>query len=242
MKTKKNILNSIYINIKKDAYLSLIVTINILLITMSIAVLSIVIFFTDPPSCKSLSNNCLKEIMSNYSIGFLAVKNTFNLSVTITTLYIAFFAIISYRDNKSKNEKSNHLEHISLFRSYIEGEFRHYTSISKDSFHIYKMHSCIFNSPETGDFSMSEEFRTTLKKIVTTIKKSNAHYTSKSFNIYHHRNSIINSLANIGIEIEPTKRLDYLLIEDDLFELLDNLQTAFFKSQKISLKAHPYYR
>src|SRR5699024_8160655 len=97
----------------------------------------------------------------------------------------------------------------------------------------------------SGSTSISQDYCNLIVKLNSAISDSNTACSlakSGSFSYVRHQNNITNLLRNFGIIHPRLPRNDYYEVEDQVFELIDNMNREFCYSSSIEPLAKRLYR
>ncbi|MEZ0534262.1 retron Ec48 family effector membrane protein, partial [Enterobacter sp. KB-221C9] len=106
-------------------------------------------------------------------------------------------------------------------------------------------YNIIFNKSRSGSTSISQDYCNLIVKINGAISDSNtacSQAKSGSFSYVRHQNNITTLLRDFGIIHPRLPRNDYYEVEDQVFELIDNINREFCYSSSIEPLVKRLYR
>lgn len=181
-----------------------------------------------------LTNDCVEEYVETNSQFFSMLKATFDVGVAMATIGGIFVALMSYFNTASNAALTNHIEHLKVFREYIEAEIQKRENLSTDRFDILLLYSTIFNQSRSGKTSVSDEYKEIILSLNRIIESSNEKSTKGGrFNYNEHQRNVRDHLAGAGIKISTAPRNTYFETEGQIFSLLHRIGESFCQSNSL---------
>lgn len=186
-----------------------------------------------------LSDRCVDLWIKKNHSALSILSRAGTITVGVFTLWGIAIALLSYQNSVYSSGISNHLAHISLFSSYVEGEVDRKSRLSASSFEPLKWYNMIYPYSSEGRFSPSEEYVGFISSVNESIERSNGLYSglkSKANSDYRykiHQAEMIAHLDVLGIYLEHLPRVDFNEVETQVFELIDSVNKSFCKSKKV---------
>lgn len=190
-------------------------------------------------------NTCILNFTNGYSQSILILQATFVLLGLVASIGGIVVALLGYTNSVSVSALGNHISHFKIFQEYLSYEITKRDRLSASSFDIFKWYNIIFNKSRSGSTSISQDYCDLIKKINSAISESNTACTqakSGSFSYVKHQNNITTLLRDFGIMHPRLPRNDYYEVEDQVFELIDNINREFCYSSSIELLEKRLYR
>ncbi|HEK2789087.1 retron Ec48 family effector membrane protein [Proteus mirabilis] len=190
-------------------------------------------------------NTCISNFTKGYSQSILILQATFILLGLVASIGGIVVALLGYTNSVSVSALGNHISHFKIFQEYLSYEINKRDRLSPSSFDIFKWYNIIFNKSRSGSTSISQDYRDLIIKINSAITESNnacSHAKSGSFSYVKHQINITTLLRDFGITHPRLPRNDYYEVEDQVFELIDNINREFCYSSSIEPLVKRLYR
>ncbi|MBW4190957.1 retron Ec48 family effector membrane protein [Enterobacter bugandensis] len=190
-------------------------------------------------------NSCILNFTKGYSQSILILQATFILLGLVASIGGIIVALLGYTNSVSVSALGNHISHFKIFQEYLSYEINKRDRLSASSFDIFKWYNIIFNKSRSGSTSISQDYCNLILKINSTISDSNtacSQAKSGSFSYVKHQNKITTLLRDFGIIQPRLPRNDYYEVEDQVFELIDNINREFCYSSSIEPLVKRLYR
>ncbi|HIH5816567.1 TPA: retron Ec48 family effector membrane protein [Escherichia coli] len=220
-----------------------IVTLGIMLFVTSFILTGMQEGFFNRSFC--FNNTCISNFTKGYSQSILILQATFILLGLVASIGGIVVALLGYTNSVSVSALGNHISHFKIFQEYLSYEINKRDRLSASSFDIFKWYNIIFNKSHSGSTSISQDYCNLIVKLNSAISDSNTACSlakSGSFSYVRHQNNITNLLRNFGIIHPRLPRNDYYEVEDQVFELIDNMNREFCYSSSIEPLAKRLYR
>lgn len=191
------------------------------------------------------NNSCISNFTNGYSQSILILQATFILLGLVASIGGIVVALLGYTNSVSVSALGNHISHFKIFQEYLSYEINKRDRLSASSFDIFKWYNTIFNKSRSGSTSISKDYCDLIKKMNHTINASNIACTkakSGSFSYVNHQINITTLLRDFGIIHPRLPRNDYYEVEDQVFELIDNINREFCYSTSIESLVKRLYR
>ncbi|QGU87137.1 retron Ec48 family effector membrane protein [Erwinia sorbitola] len=190
-------------------------------------------------------NTCILNFTKGYSQSILILQATFIILGLVASIGGIVVALLGYTNSVSVSALGNHISHFKIFQEYLSYEINKRDRLSASSFDIFKWYNIIFNKSRSGSTSISEDYCELIIKINNAISNSNTACTqakSGSFSYVKHQNNITTLLRDFGIIHPRLPRNDYYEVEDQVFELINNINREFCYSSSIEPLVKRLYR
>ncbi|MCC8228736.1 retron Ec48 family effector membrane protein [Enterobacter mori] len=190
-------------------------------------------------------NTCILNFTNGYSQSLLILQATFILLGLVASIGGIVVALLGYTNSVSVSALGNHISHFKIFQEYLSYEINKRDRLSSSSFDIFKWYNIIFNKSRSGSTSISQDYCNLIVKINSAISDSNtacSQAKSGSFSYVRHQNNITTLLRDFGIIHPRLPRNDYYEVEDQVFELIDNINREFCYSSSIEPLVKRLYR
>jgi len=176
-----------------------------------------------------LSDKCINYFLSNFTGVSIILQSIAWLITLITTIGGIAIALMTYKTGVKNSNLTNHISHLNMFRDYVNAEISKRKFVSPDKVNIYKWYSLIFPLSKKGDVSISLSYRDNIDAIVTVIMDANSKITEVGGKyIYtHHQASMLSAIGFLGIKVSSGPKNEFILIEEQLFELIDCINLTF---------------
>ncbi|WP_123894705.1 retron Ec48 family effector membrane protein [Serratia sp. FDAARGOS_506] len=208
--------------------------------TISILVVFLIIFITTGLAGgvflreMCFSNKCLEFFFKEFSFAFSFITSLGTIMAGGIALSGFLVALKSYLGAKKTSELSNHISHLSLFNSFISVEVEKRDRLSKSSFDHFKWYNLIYPNSRDGFFSVSVEYVDFINKTNSIINESNDLSTGIAAGGYYykpHQEKIKKIFLLIGVELHSQPRLDFLEMEEQLYDLVNVVNMSFCISE-----------
>lgn len=175
------------------------------------------------------TNKCIDYFFKNFNGVSIILQSIAWLITLITTVGGVFIALMTYKIGVKNSSLTNHISHLNMFRDYVNAEIAKRKFISPDKINIYKWYSLIFPLSKKGDVSVSCNYEEKINGIVDVVKEANAKITEPDGKyIYtHHQVMMRDAIGLLGIKISTGPKNDFILIEEQVFELIDCINLTF---------------
>lgn len=164
--------------------------------------------------------------------GSFFLNSTQALANIATTLGI-IIALGSYITSSRTAKITNHIENLNLFSGYVMTEVNKLDRISPVSIDYIFWYNLIFPSSIAGDLhKASDAYIESIKSISLVIENSNKDYSMapKNFNANAHQAKMSAAFLRIGISSDKLSRIDYILLERELLDLINKVNMSFCPS------------
>lgn len=158
------------------------------------------------------------------------------ITVTFATITGVYVALMTYINSVKSSSLSGHVSHINLFKSYIDSEIENKSNISPKSIDTFKWYRTMFPQSTSGDINISNEYVLAIKNILNNVNKTVKTFTSPDGGKYcykKHQGVLISALDPIGIKLERLPKKIFFDSENDLFDLIDSVNSTFNNGVKI---------
>ncbi|WP_155122389.1 retron Ec48 family effector membrane protein [Burkholderia ubonensis] len=176
------------------------------------------------------SNKCVHSYFDDIAQSLLIFKATLDVAVAISTVGGIFVALLSYFSSASNYALANHIEHLKVFREYLEAEIRRRDRLAVEAFDSLLWYGKIFAESRNGKTQVSGEYVGFIKSLNEIICESNQRSvvgTPGGFSYRDHQRKIRDHLFEIGIVVYIAPRNDYFEMEDQLFSLIHRIGQSF---------------
>lgn len=192
-----------------------------------------------------LSSSCIELFSRTYSGAIKILAVTLSLLVSLATTGGILVALMSYQESVSANSLSNHVSHLSLFRSYIEREIEKGQKLRNSSVDIHAWYFLMFPRSRSGSTRLSDRYIGSISALALVIERSNGSAvsgTGGTFRFATHQEAIISVLKPVGINLTRHSRMDFYEIEGEVFGLVNAVNSAFAYSGDVSKLPERKYR
>lgn len=177
-----------------------------------------------------LSSSCVGSFVDDFKYVFVILKFTGASLAGAFTLGTLGVAASSYVSNKKAFATSNHISHLSIFKSYVESEVSKRSLLSENSFDVVKWYNLIFGESSRGVFSVSEDYFLFMGRLNSEINYSNGLKERKSdggFRYTEHQGRMIELLQCAGINLNRLSRIDFHNVEGQVLDLINNINSSY---------------
>lgn len=175
------------------------------------------------------SDKCITYFLSSFPGVSIILQSVAWLITLITTIGGITIALMTYKTGVKNSNLSNHISHLNMFRDYVNAEISKRKFISPDKVNIYKWYSLIFPLSKKGDVSVSFDYKNHIDTIVSVIMDANHKITGVGgkYVYIHHQASMLSAIGLLGIKVSSGPKNEFILIEEQLFELIDCINLTF---------------
>lgn len=176
-----------------------------------------------------LSDKCINYFLSSFTGVSIILQSIAWLITLITTIGGIAIALMTYKTGVKNSNLTNHISHLNMFRDYVNAEISKRKFVSPDKVNIYKWYSLIFPLSKKGDVSISLSYKGNIDAIVTVIMDANNKITEAGgkYVYTHHQASMLSAIGLLGIKFSSGPKNEFILIEEQLFELIDCINLTF---------------
>lgn len=176
-----------------------------------------------------LSDKCVSYFFNNLNSVSIILQSIGWLITLITTVGGISIALMTYKTGVKNSSLTNHISHLNMFRDYVNAEIAKRKFISPDKINIYKWYSLIFPLSKMGDVSVSFLYKEKIEGIIAVVMVANEKLTTPSGKyIYtHHQINMLDAIGLLGIKISTGPKNEFILIEEQVFELIDCINLTF---------------
>lgn len=175
------------------------------------------------------SDKCINFFLSSFPGVSIILQSVAWLITLITTIGGITIALMTYKTGVRNSNLSNHISHLNMFRDYVNAEISKRKFISPDKVNIYKWYSLIFPLSKKGDVSVSLDYKGNIDTIVSVIMDANYKITEVGgkYVYIQHQASMLSAISLLGIKVSSGPKNEFILIEEQLFELIDCINLTF---------------
>ncbi|MDA3141788.1 hypothetical protein I6U06_07035 [Klebsiella pneumoniae] len=176
-----------------------------------------------------LSDKCVSYFFGRFNGISIILQSIAWLITLITTVGGIGIALLTYKAGVKNSNLTNHISHLNMFRDYMNAEINKRKFISPDKVNIYKWYSLIFPLSKKGDVTVSSSYKLKVDAIADVVFSANREITEPGGKyIYtNHQVSLLEKVGDLGIKISTGPKNDFILIEEQVFELIDCINITF---------------
>lgn len=176
-----------------------------------------------------LSDKCVAYFFSKFNSISIVLQSIAWLITLITTIGGIGIALMTYKSGVKNSNLTNHISHLNMFRDYVNAEITKRKFISPDKVNIYKWYSLIFPLSKRGDVTVSVLYQLRIDEIANVISSANKDVTEPGgkYSYKNHQVRLLEKVGNLGIKISTGPKNDFILIEEQVFELIDCINLTF---------------
>lgn len=182
------------------------------------------------------TNKCVSDFGDSISTSLAVAKSTLDICVAVATIGGIFVALLSYINTANNNALTNHIEHLKVFSEYLESEIKKRDRLRSELFDSLLLYSTIFNESRHGNTAVSKEYIEFIVQLNNIVIESNQRCTTGTpggFSYRDHQKSIRDHLAKSGITVYLAPRNDYMMMEAQLFSLINRVNQSFCPTQTV---------
>ncbi|MBV7417327.1 retron Ec48 family effector membrane protein [Comamonas sp. CMM03] len=191
------------------------------------------------------TGECVSYYFESIDESLIVAKATLDVGVAIATIGGIFVALLSYINSSGSAALANHIEHLKVFREYIDAEIERKDRLSKQLIDSLLLYGFIFDQSRSGKTSVSAEFRGLIVGLNSVIQDSNNVCkigATGGFDYKKHQQRIRDQLSPAGIQVYLAPRNDYFEMERQLFLLIQRISQSFCAPGSLpDLLAREYY-
>ncbi|HHQ6579377.1 TPA: retron Ec48 family effector membrane protein [Serratia fonticola] len=219
-------------NLDKSIVALIIVIISISFIGFGLSIVIFISTFSEESLYSReicFSERCLKFFFSKTEGIVSVLQATAWLLTLITTVGGVLIAIMTYKTSVKNSNLTNHISHLNMFRDYINAEIGKRQFISSEKINIYKWYGMIFPESKKGDVAISTNYVENIKDIEKVVEKANYDISSPqiSYSYNNHQRDLISKMDVLGIKISTGPKNEFILVEEQVFELIDCINITF---------------
>lgn len=191
------------------------------------------------------SSKCVALFKEKFQGVIDVVSATMSVLVGSATVGGIIVALMSYRESVRANALSNHISHLTLFRSYVEDEISRHSRVRASSVDIHGWYFLMFPYSRQGGTSISKVYVEKVAALVDVVESSNRRASSAregSFRFVQHQDEVISALLPLGIRVTRQPRMDFFEIEGHIFALVESVNVAFAYGSSLSRLPSRGYR
>lgn len=195
------------------------------------AVVSVLTIYSEKLYQKDIcfTDKCVTTFLSHFNSVSIILQSAAWLITLISTIGGIGIALMTYKTGVKNSNLTNHISHLNMFRDYVNAEISKRKFISPDKVNIYKWYSLIFPYSKKGDVSISLQYKNKIEKIIEVITDANNKITDPSgkYVYTHHQVSMLDAIGLLGVKISTGPKNEFVLIEEQVFELIDCINLTF---------------
>ncbi|MBH1902869.1 hypothetical protein I5U22_16135 [Serratia ureilytica] len=175
------------------------------------------------------TDSCVIKFFANFNSVSIILQSVAWLITLITTIGGIGIALMTYKTGVKNSNLTNHISHLNMFRDYVNAEISKRKFISPDKVNVYKWYSLIFPYSKKGDVSVSIQYKSKIEDIIKVIVDANEKITSpaRKYVYTHHQISMLDAIGLLGVKISTGPKNEFVLIEEQVFELIDCINLTF---------------
>lgn len=201
------------------------------------------IFYVDKVYLHSFcfSHYCYKKFSELFKPAIEFFSFLLNFVYQVGTTLGIVIAAWTYKQNKIHQSFSNHISNYEMFQKFLEHEIQKGLRLSPKTINTFKIYNFIYDQSRKGNFSVSKKYESKIEELHEIINKKNEPDTS-NFDYKDHQNKMKKFFKELGIELDFLPRNDFLEMEGDLFNLIDNIniEFCFMPKEKFKLPSRIY--
>lgn len=175
------------------------------------------------------TDKCVTNFFAHFNGVSIILQSVAWLITLITTIGGISIALMTYKSGVKNSNLTNHISHLNMFRDYVNAEISKRKFISPDKVNIYKWYSLIFPYSKKGDVSVSMKYKGKIEGIIKVIVEANEKIKDPAgkYVYTHHQVSMLDAVGLLGIKISTGPKNEFVLIEEQIFELIDCINLTF---------------
>ena len=175
------------------------------------------------------TDKCVTAFFSHFNSVSIILQSAAWLITLIATIGGIGIALMTYKSGVKNSNLTNHISHLNMFRDYVNAEISKRKFISPDKVNIYKWYSLIFPYSKKGDVSVSVKYRSKIEGVIKVIIDANEKITDPAgkYVYTHHQVSMLDAIGLLGVKISTGPKNEFVLIEEQVFELIDCINLTF---------------
>lgn len=176
-----------------------------------------------------ISNSCLGYFFEKTESVMKILQATAWLLTLVATVGGIVIAVMTYKSGVKNSNLTNHISHLNMFRDYVNAEIVKRKFISSDKVNIYRWYSTIFPRSKKGDVSVSEKYLERIEDIKEVIIKANQKISlpGGKYSYKEHQIEFVSKVGLLGVRVSTGPKNDFILIEEQVFELIDCINITF---------------
>lgn len=184
-----------------------------------------------------IRSECLLNFYDYHKGSFDFFTKSISVISSIVTAVGIFVAVLTFINTKDSNALNNHISHLKLFTDYVESEVGNRDCLKISSFDSLSWYNLMFKESFAGSMIVSDEYLNKIYDINEQIRVTNEKSTKASngpFRYTEHQARIIKVLKPLGIKLESSPKNDFMIIEQQVFSLIDVINGTFCHKENIS--------
>lgn len=175
------------------------------------------------------TNGCLGYFFSKNDEVIKVFQLTAWLLTFVATIGGIIVALLTYKSGLKNSSLTNHISHLNMFREYVNAEISKRTFMSSDKINLFKWYNLMFPNSKSGDVTVSHDYSIKIGDIKSVIESANQKISNSGERyIYNnHQIDLISKISFIGIKMSTGPKNEFILIEEQVFDLIDCINITF---------------
>jgi hypothetical protein len=225
------------INLDKDIKILLSIVIVIFFIGILFSIASFYVTYKTESLGEKvfcISSACLADFFKTTDGIVKVFQATGWLLTIVATMGGIIIALLTYKSGIKNSKLSNHISHLNMFRDFINAEILKRKYITSDKVNIFKWYTKIFPNSKVGDVFVSDEYKELIDNLESIVNEANEAISSPDgkYEYRKHQLKIISGVELIGIKVSTGTKNDFIIIETQLFDLIDCVNMTFTSINK----------
>jgi len=173
---------------------------------------------------------CIQDFIDTFYISYSIFKTFFEFGIGAVTVLGIYFAVKNYFLNSDATKMYNHIEYLKLFDVFLINEVEKLDLISSKSINVFKLYNSINPNSKNGSLNDFKEYELIIWEINNEIYDSNKDifdFGEYDFKYRNHQERLIKILSKIGVNLSKEKRLEFYIIERQVFCLINIVNKEF---------------
>ncbi|MES1948269.1 hypothetical protein C84B14_12998 [Salinisphaera sp. C84B14] len=187
---------------------------------------------------------CVTNFFNLFSGSFIVLEVLGEFLTLLVTIGGVLIALLNYLQSVESSTQSNSISHMNLFLSQVEREIAIKERLSPHSFDLFVWYDLAFSDAGNGRKTLSQRYVDALGQINAEIEKTNGERKDERLrlDLIDHQTRLKKALRPLGITITSHPKNDYLVIEDQILDLITRINRSFCNARytKIQLFARDY--
>lgn len=182
---------------------------------------------------------CVKSFFSTFNSFSDLIDTLSKVIVTTATALGVYYALMNYLSSSSTSNANVYLQHLNMFRTYIFDESIKDSKVNVKSINIIKWYNLAFPNSLQGSLTVGDGYKDKIISLIKTVKNSNSKLDGNNpekFDYNKHQAEMINSLKEIGIEIQRLPKNDFFEVENCLIRLINNVNLEICQDKSKTLE------
>lgn len=193
------------------------------------------------------NSSCIERFVEVFSGSIKVLSEGLAMLALFAAIFGSIVALDSYLISVHSSALANHINHLRLFKDYVEAESRKLGFDGTQNFDVFLWYRIMFPSSRVGKLKVSKNYKTLIHSIEHEADRSHhslvAPNIKEKYTFTHgdHQRRMREALLKIGIDLAWKQPKDFIEMESKAFHLIDSVNMTFSASDAEDKKLGQLY-